>query len=86
MLSTFCLRVKGLALKRKTTCPQGDFPTTILYTSLISEEITSKEGQISREDEVFWSCVLRYVIYMSSYHFLYKTFSKKIQMVKLLWY
>jgi hypothetical protein len=28
--------------------------TFILYTSQISEEIRSKEGQISREDEVFW--------------------------------
>jgi hypothetical protein len=28
MLSIFCLRVKGLALKRKSTCSQGDFPTT----------------------------------------------------------
>jgi hypothetical protein len=28
--------------------------TLILYTSRISEEIISKEGQISREDEVFW--------------------------------
>jgi hypothetical protein len=29
MLSTFCLRVKSLALKRKSTCPQGDFPTIV---------------------------------------------------------
>jgi hypothetical protein len=29
MLSTFYLRVKGLALKRKSTCLQGDFPTTL---------------------------------------------------------
>ena len=28
MLRTFRLRVKGLALKRRSTCPQGDFPTT----------------------------------------------------------
>jgi hypothetical protein len=28
--------------------------TFILYTSRISEEIISKEGWISREDEVFW--------------------------------
>jgi hypothetical protein len=28
--------------------------TFILYKSQISEEIISKEGQISREDEVFW--------------------------------
>jgi hypothetical protein len=26
----------------------------IRYTSLILEEIRSKEGRISREDEVFW--------------------------------
>jgi hypothetical protein len=29
MLSTLCLRVKSLALKRKSTCPQGDFPTIV---------------------------------------------------------
>jgi hypothetical protein len=28
--------------------------TFILYTIRISEEIRSKEGWISREDEVFW--------------------------------
>jgi hypothetical protein len=28
--------------------------TFILYTSQISKEIRSKEGCISREDEVFW--------------------------------
>jgi hypothetical protein len=28
--------------------------TFILYRSQISEEIISKEGHISREDEVFW--------------------------------
>jgi hypothetical protein len=29
MLSTFCLRVKRLSLKRKSTYPQGYFPTTM---------------------------------------------------------
>jgi len=28
--------------------------TFIIYTSRISKEIISKEGRISREDEVFW--------------------------------
>ena len=28
--------------------------TFILHTSPISKEIRSKEGRISREDEVFW--------------------------------
>jgi hypothetical protein len=43
MLSTFCLRVKGLALKRRSTCLQGDFPTT--KTSVMDSKRSSLDGR-----------------------------------------
>jgi hypothetical protein len=50
MLSTFCLRVKGITLKQRSTCPQGDFPTTEGYQRLLPNSPEgSPEGVVDHE-------------------------------------